>query len=120
MLRSFTLLLIPVLMLTLRPATADAQWPPTRGQFLDPLSGSYVNAANGGSCSVQPWGSGYLFINEHGSQAHFEFLYRNRLYAVGGDWNFNGVATVVRGPHGRTGIRFDAPNTASGYWERVH
>src|SRR5262245_64406836 len=115
MLRSFTTLLVPVMVLALYPATADAQWwPAQRSRVLDPIAGSYVNVANGGSCYVQPQGWSYLFTNEYGSQATFEWSGPRQLINVGGEWDFNGVATVLRGPLGRTEIRFDAPNTAPG------
>ena len=117
MLRRFPTLLLPAMFLAFWPAPADAQW---RARPLDPVAGAYVNTTNNGTCYVQPWGSGYVFTNENGSQAQFEFVAPRQLQNVSGEWEPDMIATVQRGRLGRTAIRFDSPRNPPGYWVRVN
>ena len=48
--------------------------PAASAQFGDPLPGEYVNTSNKGRCVVHRDGRGYVFTNENGDNARFEFV----------------------------------------------
>jgi hypothetical protein len=117
--RIFTALLLPAVLLLAAPGPVGAQWPRHRRAWMEhSLAGSYVNVTNGGACSIYPEGSGYLFVNESGSQARFEFVAPNRLQQTFGQWDPSVVATVTTDRFGRRMIRFDSPNAPPGFWVR--
>ncbi len=123
MLRSFIAILLPAALLLVSPTPpVNAQWqPPARGRWMHPhISGRYVIGSNG-YCSVSRQGRGYLFVNENGAEAVFDWTGPRRLgvvYTING-WDPNIVATVTRDPSGRMVLRFDAPGTPTGYWTRI-
>jgi hypothetical protein len=110
------LVLAPALMLL--PA-ADAQRfdPRPRPAAVDRLEGDYVNTSNDGRCAIHRRGRGFVFVNENGDRATFEYAGPGRLAIVATrNWDPNVVATVSRDRRGRVQVRFDAPRTAPGYW----
>ena len=97
-------------------AQAQPRWASDRGEDI---SGLYVNRSNGGECSVEARGRGFVFVNENGSPARFEYVSPRRLEMVSGEWDPNVVVTVQRDRRGRPVLRFDSGNAAPGYWELV-
>ena len=81
----------------------------------DGLSGPYVNQG-GDSCSVQREGDSYVFTNEKGSWARFVYASDIRLEQVDGQWDRNVTCTVTRDDQGHLILRFDSPDSPSGYW----
>jgi hypothetical protein len=81
----------------------------------DGISGPYVNQA-GESCSVQREGDSYVFTNEKGSWARFVYASRIRLEQTDGQWDRNVTCTATRDDQGRLILRFDSPDSPSGYW----
>jgi hypothetical protein len=87
-----------------------------QAQVWDDLSGQYVNQSNGGPCSISRDGRSYVFVNENGTPAQFDFVSRNRLRMISGDWDPRTVATVQgRDRWGRMVIRFDSTGQP-GFW----
>ena len=117
MIRYLAAFLLPALMFlgTVPPASAQRPPPPGAWRGAD-LSGRYINQSNGGECWVERRGRGYVFINENGSRARFQYTGPGRLAIVAGDWDPNVVATVLGDRRGRTVIRFDSPGAAPGSW----
>jgi hypothetical protein len=60
-----------------------------------------------------------VFTNEKGSWSRFVFAGPNRLEQVEGQWDRSVDCVVIRDERGRTSLRFDSPNSDSGYWTRV-
>jgi hypothetical protein len=118
MLRYLAIFLLPALMFLADPSPALAQWRQPAA-FRDSIAGQYVNQSAGGQCSVYRRGGGYVFVNENGSKARFVYSGSNQLVWVAGDWDPNIVVTVLRSRDGRTMLRFDAPNTPTGYWVKT-
>jgi hypothetical protein len=119
MFRTCAILLLPAALL-LFPAHTEAQWGRAYQAFArrggDPLPGVYANVSGGGTCEVRLVPRGYLFINEKGSQALFAYSAPGQLRMIEGDWDPYTNVTVSRDRRGRTVLRFDEPNTPSGYW----
>jgi len=81
------------------------------------LAGAYVNQSNGRSCYVSAHRLGYVFVNENGDRALFEFVSPNTLTMVRpGNWDPRVVAAVGIDRFGRSVIRFDSPGTPPGFW----
>jgi hypothetical protein len=113
--------LVPALLFlgTAGPAAAQGppRDPPDRPGWQDEgLSGQYVNTANGKPTEVYRRGRGYVFVNENGTRARFEFDGRDRLRLVSGDWNPDTVVTVTRDDSGRLALRFKEPGQPAGSW----
>jgi hypothetical protein len=116
--------LLPALLLLTGAAPAPAQWPsrpPPREHVrpADNLSGAYVNTSNDGRCEVSRRGRDYVFVNENGTAARFDFVGPDRLEVVSGDWDPETVATVTRDRDGRLMLRFKEPGQDPGYWVKV-
>ena len=80
--------LLPALLFLGTAGPAAAQWypppypPPGPGWQDEGLSGQYVNTSNGGQAEVYRRGQGYVFVNENGTPAGFEFVGPGRLRLV--------------------------------------
>ena len=86
-------------------------------QDNDPLTGEYTFTGNGGACSVQARGRGYVFTNENGQSAYFVYVGRNRLQpSRPGQWDADIVCTVSRDRFGRTVLRFRTWAGSTSYW----
>jgi hypothetical protein len=122
MLRYVSMLLLPAVLFLVNPTPANGFWRPPgnglgwRDRRDDGLTGTYTNRSNGKECSVYRQGRNYVFINENGSRARFVFAGRRRLEMVSGSWDPDITVTVSRDRDGRTVLRFDSPNSRSGYW----
>jgi len=120
MLRSLCVLLLPAVLL-LAPAPPEAQGQPRgpapgrRERMRDELSGRYLSQG-GAPCSVRREGDSYIFTNDQGSWARFQFTGRDRLEQVEGQWDPSVACKVTRDRDGRMVLRFDSPNAPSGYW----
>jgi hypothetical protein len=114
---------LPALMFLGTAGPAAAQWLPppplSPGFWRGPdLSGTYVNTSNGGGAQVYRRGRGYVFVNENGTPAQFEFVGPGRLRMVSGDWDPNVTVFVERDRYGRLVLRFQGPRDPPGYWVR--
>jgi hypothetical protein len=121
MLRFLSLFLVPAALLLVPAPPAQAYWQPPawrQGRRAD-LAGRYVNTSNGRECSVARTRRGYLFTNENGSPAWFVYTAPRRLEQVSGEWDPAVVCIVLRGRFGRPLLRFDSPNSPSGYWRAI-
>jgi hypothetical protein len=122
MLRYLAAFLLPALLFLLSPAPAGAQWPrprpvPARGpRMSDDLSGRYANVSGGGDCSVYRRGRGYVLVNERGSRAYFAPSGPGQFRMASGEWDPGVRVTVSGDRYGRTVLRFDSPDAATGYW----
>jgi hypothetical protein len=114
--------LMPTLLFLAGPS-ADAHpplpVPAMRQAIVDDLPGTYSNESNGGSCSVERRGRGYVFTNENGSWAFFVPAGPNYLVQRSGQWDPSVTATVIRDRIGRVSIRFDSPNSPPGLWVKT-
>jgi hypothetical protein len=113
------LLLLPALFLAptltpIEPSAARAQ------RFVTQLPGTYQNVSNGGFCYVYGQWGGYVFVNENGSQALFQYAAPGQLRMVQGEWDPSVVASVGYDAYGRPQIRFDSPYSPTGYWVKVN
>jgi hypothetical protein len=114
--------LLPALLFlgTAGPAAAQRYpppYPPRGPEWQDEgLSGQYVNTSNGGQTEVRRRGDGYVFVNENGTPAGFEFVGPRQLRMVWGDWNPDTMATVTRDRSGRPALRFQEPGQRPSYW----
>jgi hypothetical protein len=119
MLRYLTIvpLLGAVILLTATEAEAQRRRVPPPARREVALAGTYENVSSGGYAYIYERRRGYLFVNEHGSEAIFDYTGPGRLEMISGDWAPT-TATVGRDRQGRTQIRFvsDGP---PGYWVRV-
>lgn len=77
-----------------------------------------MHTGNGGVCQIYRQGRGFVFVNENGTPARFDFTGPRRLGLTSGDWNPYIVATVGQDEYGRTLIRFKEPGQPAGYWVR--
>lgn len=120
MIRSLaTLALATLLLLSASPITAQPWRPPPPGEGPwggDPLPGTYHNRSGGGMCRVHRQPRGYLFINENGSRAVFDYVAPGRLQMIRGEWNPDTMVTVSQDGVGRTVLRFKEPGKPPGYW----
>ena len=93
---------------------------PRRPSSATRCPAQYVNTSNGGHCAIYRDGRGYLFVNENGDRARYEFVAPDRLAIVfSRKWDPRTVAIVQVDGYGRTAIRFKSPGSRAGYWERV-
>jgi hypothetical protein len=115
MLRYTSLLLLPAALCLLNPAPAHAFRKTDWGSRSMNIAGDYVNRSNGGQCSVYPLGRCFVFVNENSSRARFVFTGPRRLEMVSGQWDPSVVVTVLPRRGGPV-LRFDSPNSATGYW----
>jgi hypothetical protein len=122
MLRSFMTALLPVALFLLGPTQVSAQWerPEARRWGHISIAGRYV-FESGGNCFVYRQRDGYLFINERGARAIFDWTgpRQLRLISTEGGWNPNMVVTVSRDRFGRTVLAFDGPDTPTTYWTKA-
>jgi hypothetical protein len=122
MLRYLTIVpLLGALTLTMMPAETEAQTrrrtpPPARQREVN-LAGTYENVSGGGTCYIYARRGGYLFVNEHGTEARFEYTARGKLEMTSGDWDPTAV-TVGQDRRGQTRLRFDSGGKP-GYWVRA-
>lgn len=112
------LLLLPALFLGPTP-TPLGPAPASAARFINGLPGTYQNVSNGGICYVYGQWGGYVFVNENGSQALFQYVAPGQLRMVQGEWDPSVVASIDYDAYGRTQIRFDSPYAPTGYWVRV-
>jgi hypothetical protein len=119
MLRYLTIvpLLGALTLLTAADATAQLRRAPPPAQREVPLEGTYENVSSGGTAYVYKRGRGYLFVNEKGTEARFEYTGRGRLEMTSGDWDPTTV-TVGKDRRGQTRLRFDSGGKP-GYWVRA-
>ena len=109
--------LLVALAVLLAPAEAAGQRrPPPRRAEVN-LAGTYENVSGGGTCYIYARRGGYLFVNEHGTEARFAYTARGKLEMTSGDWDPTTV-TVGKDRQGRTRLRFDS-GEKPGYWVRA-
>jgi hypothetical protein len=108
-------LIFSVSAMLIAPWNADAQF--RRPGPPGAVEGIYLSAANQNYCFVARRADGYLFVDEFGGMALFDFISPNRLGIVATtDADPNIVATVGRDVLGRQTIRFDAPGQIPAFW----
>jgi len=105
------------LAMLLAPREASGQRrPPARAAEVN-IAGTYENVSAGGTAYVYKRRGGYLFVNEQGSEARFEYTGRGKLEMTSGDWDPTTV-TVGKDRRGRVRLRFDSGDKP-GYWVRA-
>src|SRR4051794_5192235 len=110
------LLTAPLVLISTPAAEAQmARQRPRRQPVL--MTGVYLSGASQAYCYVLRRPDGYLFIDENGGQALFDFTAPDRLEILAmteGDPRI--VATVGRDELDRPAIRFDAPGMVPAFW----